>query len=74
MVIMQTEPLKGVVTPPRFVPRTRADHTGAEPRPEIPPMIGVNVRAIAMLLTTLLAIPLDHRVTSVVLSGLFPVS
>ena len=28
IAIMQTEPLKGVVAPPRFVPRTSADVTG----------------------------------------------
>ena len=68
---MQTEPLKGVVAPPRFVPRTNADHTAAEPNPEAP-IIRENVRAIAVLLTRVLASPLNHRVVMVDSKGLSP--
>ena len=60
--IMITAPLKGVVAPPRFVPRINADHTAGEANPETPPIIGEKVRAIAMLLTAPLARPLNHRV------------
>ena len=60
--IIVTAPLKGVVAPPRFVPRTNADHTAGEPNPETPLIIGEKVRAIAILLTAVLANPLNHRV------------
>jgi len=54
--IMITAPLKGVVAPPRFVPRINADHTAAEFNAATPLLIiGVKVRAIAMLLTALRA-------------------
>lgn len=62
---IQTDPLKGVVAPPKLVPNTRADHKGAELTPLSPLMIGVNVRAIAVLLTIVLPIPLIQRAARV---------
>ncbi len=60
--IMVTAPLKGVVAPPRFVPRINADHTAGVPNPATPPIIGEKVSAIAILLTVVLARPLNHKV------------
>ena len=55
--------LKGVVAPPRFVPNTSADHAAGE-FISIPFIIGAKVKAIAMLLTMVLARPLNHRAVS----------
>ena len=74
MAIMQTDPLKGVAAPPRFVPRTRADHTGAEFRLGRRLIMGIKVRAVAALLTTVLASPLDHKVMRGVFNELRPAS
>ena len=71
IAIMQTEPLSGVVAPPRLVPRTRADQTGGVFNPAAPAIIGVNVRAMATLLTIELAIPLIQRAAIDALNGLF---
>jgi len=60
------------VAPPRFVPRTNADHTAAEPNPGTAVIIGEKVKAIAMLLTALLARPLAHRVVMVAPNWLCP--
>ena len=42
--IIVTAPLNGVVAPPKFVPKIRADHTAPEPNPETPPINGENVK------------------------------
>ncbi|RJS82376.1 hypothetical protein CW707_01070 [Candidatus Bathyarchaeota archaeon] len=72
--IIHTAPLKGVVAPPRFVPRTSADQTAEELKPEKPCnfIIGEKVRATAILLTIVLAIPLNQRVESVAFKELCP--
>ncbi len=72
--IMQTDPLKGVAAPPRFVPKTSADFSAASFKPENLVSIGTKVRATAALLTTELASPLNHKVTRVALNELFPAS
>ncbi len=69
---MTTDPLIGVVAPPRLVPRTSADVMAASFKPENPVSIGVNVMAMAALLTTVLASPLNHKVVRAAFSGLFP--
>ena len=72
--IIQTDPLKGVVAPPRLVPRISADQTGMELKSEkfCNFIIGEKVRATARLLTIVLAIPLNQRVESVAFKELCP--
>ncbi len=71
---MTTDPLKGVVAPPRLVPRTSADLIAASFSPTNPVTIGANVNAMAALLTTELASPLNHKVNKVALNELLPAS
>lgn len=73
IAIIQIEPLNGVVAPPRFVPRISADETGRWRvgfKAEKLVTIGKNVKAMATLLTTALAMPLNHKVDRVALNGL----
>lgn len=70
--IMATVPLKGVVAPPKLLPRTSADQTAAEFVPKTPLIIGTKVRATAMLLTIALVMPLNQRVVILAVKVLPP--
>lgn len=73
MARMQTDPLNGVVAPPKLVPKMSADHKGFELTIASPLMIGVKVRAIAVLLSIALESPLIQRVAKVELRVFPPV-